>query len=357
MGYFHLKMITNKTFNKISLPYFIKNSKFSFSRFSQNSQKQNSDYSSEDFIHSKVNKIINICSQHENIVIERFGQFHKIQKPGIFFSIPIIDNLRYCVDMRELTIPISPQNTITEDNVTVHLSGVIYTRIIDAKKSSYEINDPIYAIVQFAQATMRAVIGKHTLDQVFQQRNQINEYILSQITPTAENWGMTVQRYEITDVSVDHHIKDSMDKQASAERKRREDVLHAEANKKSQILESEGYKLKLINESEGRKIQVENEAAAEANSIKIRAEANKYEILLQAEARAEALKLIGEQLMKSEGEKAAQMELAMSYIKEFGEIVGKSNSLVIPNDMNDVGGVVTKALSIAELMKNKNNKI
>lgn len=253
--------------------------------------------------------------------------------------------------MRELTIPISPQNTISEDNVTIHLSGVLYIRIVDAQKSSYEINDPIYAIVQFAQATMRAIIGKHTLDQVFQQRSKINEYILKSIMPTAENWGMTVQRYEITDVVVDHQIKESMDKQASAERKRREDVLHAEANKKSQILQSEGLKLKFINESEGKKIQVENEAAAEANSIRVKAEANRYEVVLKAEARAEALKLIGQELMKPEGEKAAQMELGMSYIKEFGEIVGKSNSLVIPTDMNDIGGVVTKALSIADLIK------
>ena len=149
---------------------------------------------------------------------------------------------------------------------------------------------------------------------------------------------------------ISHDIKEAMSKQASAERKRREDVLHAEALKKSQILESEGFKIKLINDSEGKKTQVENEALAEANSIRIRADAKKYEVIMNAEAKAESLKIIGDQLGTEKGRLAANLEVANNYIDEFGKVIGKSNNLIIPSDVNDISGFIGKALSINKII-------
>lgn len=221
----------------------------------------------------------------------------------------------------------------------------------DPYKVSYGVSDPIYAISQFCQSAMRSIVGKNSLDEIFHKRETLNDYIINSLRDPISSWGACVLRYEITDIHVSHDIKEAMSRQASAERKRREDVLHAEALKRSQILESEGLKQKLINESEGRKIQVENEALAGANAIKINGEAAKYAAIKQAEGFCESLKLMGMELSKDSGQKAAQIMIAQKYIEEFGRIVGKSNSIIVPSDANDISGFLTKAIGISSFVK------
>ena len=253
--------------------------------------------------------------------------------------------------MRELTIPIDPQHAITQDNVSVDIGGVIYLKFQDPYKASYGVSDPIYAISQFCQSTMRSIVGKNSLDEIFHKRETLNDYIINSLKEAVTSWGAEILRYEITDINVANDIRDAMSKQASAERKRREDVLHAEALKRSQILESEGLKQKLINESEGRKIQVENEAIASANSIRINGEANKYASIKEAEGLSESLRIIGKDLQNSNEQNAAQIMVASKYIEEFGKIVGKSNSIIVPSDVNDISGFITKAVGISSFSK------
>jgi regulator of protease activity HflC (stomatin/prohibitin superfamily) len=305
-------------------------------------------YFSSNYIQiDRTNFAINICKQNENIIVERFGQFLRLQKSGIFFAFPFIDRLRYVFDNRELTIPIDPQHATTQDNVSISISGVVYIKFVDCYKTAYGVSDPIFAVSQFAQSAMRSVVGKHALDEIFHNRSQLNDYILKTLEEGVKPWGIFILRYEITDIIVSSEIRDAMLRQASAERKRREDVLHAEALKRSQILESEGLKQKLINESEGKKIQIENEASADASSIKIKADAKKYEMIANAEAKAETLKMIGDKLGTKEGKDAAQLELAIKYVEEFGKIIGQSNSVIIPKDVNDISGIISKAMSIS----------
>lgn len=312
-------------------------------------------FTNKNYIRSAPNFIINICNQNDNIIIERLGKYSRLQKPGIFLAIPLIDKLRYVIDMRELTIPIEPQHSITQDNVTLSIAGVVFIKFVDPYKTAYGVSDPIYAVTQFAQSAMRSIVGKHTLDEIFHKREKLNEYIIESLKEGIENWGIKVLRYEITEIHVTDEIRDAMSRQASAERRRREDVLHAEALKRAQILESEGFKQKLINESEGRKIQIENEAMANANSTKIKADAIKYEIVKHAEAKAESLQILGDKLKTVEGQKAAQLETANKYIGEFGKVIERANSIIIPSDVNDISNIVTKAMSIANLMNSNIN--
>ena len=107
------------------------------------------------YISPRVNWFINICDQNENIVIERFGKFSSLKKPGLFIAFPFIDKLKYCVDIRELTIPILPQHSITQDNVSLEIGGVVFIKFVDPYKVAYGVSDPIYAISQFAQSAMR----------------------------------------------------------------------------------------------------------------------------------------------------------------------------------------------------------
>ena len=253
--------------------------------------------------------------------------------------------------MREITVPIDPQHAITQDNVSLDIGGVVYMKFEDPYKASYGVSDPIFAISQFCQSAMRSIVGKNSLDEIFHKRETLNEYIINSLRDAVSSWGALVLRYEITDIHVAHDIREAMSRQASAERKRREDVLHAEALKRSQILESEGFKQKLINDSEGRKIQVENEALASANAIKINGEAAKYAAVKNAEGICESFKLMGAELSNVTGQKAAQYMIAQKYIEEFGKIVGKSNSIIVPSDANDISGFITKAIGISSFVK------
>ena len=266
-------------------------------------------------------------------------------------AIPYIDRLKYSIDVREITVPIDPQHAITQDNVSLDIGGVVYMKFDSPYKASYGVSDPIYAITQFCQSAMRSAVGKNSLDEIFHKRETLNDYIINSVKDAVSSWGATVLRYEITDIHVANDLREAMSRQASAERKRREDVLHAEALKRSQILESEGLKQKLINESEGRKIQVENEALASANAIKINGEAAKFAAIKHAEGICESLRLMGTELSNESGQKAAQIMVAQKYIEEFGKIVGKSNSIIVPSDMNDISGFITKAIGISSFVK------
>ncbi len=83
------------------------------------------------------------------MVIERLGQLHKIQEGGYFFAIPIIDNIRFCIDMRERALTVHPQSCITKDNVHVEVSGNIYCQFVDPEKAAYGAKDPLYAVCNF----------------------------------------------------------------------------------------------------------------------------------------------------------------------------------------------------------------
>jgi regulator of protease activity HflC (stomatin/prohibitin superfamily) len=151
-------------------------------------------------------------------VIERFGKFHKILDPGLNFILPVIDSISYVHSTKEIAFPIKSQTAITKDNVQIQIdgfslfffnfsSGVVYIKIIDAKKASYEVENPFFAISNLAQTTMRAEIGKIILDKTFSERQALNANIVSSIEKVAANWGISIERYEIKDVKTTFFFK------------------------------------------------------------------------------------------------------------------------------------------------------
>jgi regulator of protease activity HflC (stomatin/prohibitin superfamily) len=169
--------------------------------------------------------------------------------------------------MREKALNIPPQSAITKDNVHVHVSGNLYCQFVDAEKAAYGSKNPIYAVKQHAQSSMRAAIGELELDEILHARAKLNEMIKATVQESAKAWGLEIKRYEITTVSPDKFITEAMDKQAAAERHRRKKVLDAEGDKRAAELESEGVKIRMKNESEGTLIKMTNEA--EAKKIKM----------------------------------------------------------------------------------------
>lgn len=307
------------------------------------------------FITLRSKTILNICPQSQNIVIERLGKFLRVQGPGLFWAFPFIDKL-YAVEIREIAFPIIPSKSITQDNVPLEMAGVVYFKFTEPYKCVYGISQAEFAITQFAQSAMRVAIGKHDLDDIFHNRDQLNVFICDILKEIVQVWGITVLRYEITDIFMADDIKDAMSRQVSAERTRRSDVLHAEALKKSEILKSEGFREKLINESLGTRIKTENEANAYSDAIKIKAQATKEKLIKEAEGKAKALNMIAEVLKKEQTKNAANLEISKEYVRKFGDIAAKSNSVIIPKNSKNIAGFITKILQVGKFNMEKQGK-
>ena len=154
-------------------------------------------------------------------MVEHFGRYLRTLQPGLNFLFPVIDNIKYVQSLKEVAIDIPSQSAITEDNVTLHLDGVLYMRVYDPYAASYGVEDAEFAVVQLAQTTMRSELGKIKLDRVFQERTILNFSIVEAINNAAEAWGVKCMRYEIKDIQLPTKVKEAMQMQVEAERKKR----------------------------------------------------------------------------------------------------------------------------------------
>lgn len=197
---------------------------------------------------------------------------------------------------------------------------------------------------------MRAAIGELELDEILHNRAGLNTLIKGSLQEAAVAWGLEVRRYELTEITPDDQIRIAMDKQAAAERDRREQVLRAEGDKRRAELTSEGIKISLKNESEGKLIQITNEAEAEKLRIMKEAEGRAEAMRIQAIAQAEAIGKIAEQLTKVGGEKAAALALAKEYVNMYGEMGSKSNTMFFQERPGDAKSLVVQAMAAMKAM-------
>jgi regulator of protease activity HflC (stomatin/prohibitin superfamily) len=240
---------------------------------------------------------------------------------------------------------IAPQAAITRDNVSVEVSGNLFIKFLDPEKAAYGSNNPLYSVTQHAQSAMRSAIGEMELDEILHGRAKLNGLIQGILQEASVPWGIEIRRYEITEVTPDHQIRMAMDKQAAAERDRREQVLRAEGQKRKTELESEGLRISLTNESEGNLIKVQNEAEASKTLILKEAQAQAEAIRLTAQAQADALSLIAAELQKVGGEDAARLALARDYISMYGEMGRQSNTILFQDKPADVTNLIAQAVS------------
>ena len=292
------------------------------------------------------NYVLNVCPQGSKMVVERLGKLSSIQDGGWFFAIPVLDKIRFVIDMREKALHIQPQSAITKDNVHVQVSGDLYCQFVDAELAAYGSQNPIYAVKQHAQSSMRAAIGELELDQILHARAQLNTIIRSTVQEAAHAWGIEIKRYEITEVMPDKFITEAMDKQAAAERERRKKVLEAEGEKKSSELKSEGVKITMINESEGTVIKMKNEAEARKLQLILEAEGEAKVIELRAAAQAKAIELIANTLSKGGADEAARLYIAREYISMYSEMGQKSNTMIFSERPGDVNHLLAQAGAI-----------
>ncbi|NWS61081.1 STML2 protein, partial [Chunga burmeisteri] len=283
-----------------------------------------------------VNIGVLFVPQQEAWVVERMGKFHRILEPGLNFLIPLLDRIRYVQSLKEIVINVPEQSAVTLDNVTLQIDGVLYLRVMDPYKASYGVEDPEYAVTQLAQTTMRSELGKLSLDRVFRERESLNANIVDAINQASDCWGIRCLRYEIKDIHVPPRVKESMQMQVEAERRKRATVLESEGTRESAINVAEGQKQAQILASEAEKAEQINKAAGrEANAM-----------LVKARAKAEAIQLLAAALAQQHGSAAASLSVAEQYVNAFSKLAKDSNTLLLPANTGDVTNMVAQALGI-----------
>jgi len=173
---------------------------------------------------------IKIAAQWEKAVVFRLGKYNAIKGPGVFFIVPMVDEIRI-IDTRILTMDIPKQQMITKDNVPVSINGVLYFLVSDPESAVVKVQNYSYAVSQFAQAALRDVIGGMTFDELLAEREQIGKSIEAIVEKESKEWGLQVKGIRIQDVDVPEELKKMMSRQASAEREKRATITKAEGDK------------------------------------------------------------------------------------------------------------------------------
>jgi regulator of protease activity HflC (stomatin/prohibitin superfamily) len=171
---------------------------------------------------------LRILKQYERGVLFRLGKVRGGPRgPGMVLIIPLVDRL-HRVSLRIVTMPIQSQGIITRDNVSVDVSAVAYYRVADVVRSVVAIENVASAINQIAQTTLRAVVGRHTLDETLAETETINRNIREILDVQTEEWGVQVTVVELKDIQLPDSMKRAMARQAEAEREKRAKIIAAE---------------------------------------------------------------------------------------------------------------------------------
>lgn len=292
-----------------------------------------------------VKSSIKIIPQERVGIVERLGKFHSALNPGLHILLPFIDRLVVVHDMREVPMVVPEQVCITKDNTQLAIDGVVYFQVSDAKLATYGTNNFMAAIVQLSQTTLRSVIGKMELDKTFEERDEINRHVVAAVDQASLNWGVKVLRYELKNIQPPQHIINAMQEQITAEREKRAKIARSEGERQEKINYAEGDTMSTIRRSEGDKQSAINKAIGEAEALKTRAHGEAQAILAIAEANAGAIKLIAEAICNEKGELAVNQKLAAQYIEQFGNLAKAGNTIILPQNLSDIAGIVSTALA------------
>src|SRR5947209_13502121 len=161
-----------------------------------------------------VLRSVRIVPQQRMDVVERLGRYKKTLSPGLNVLVPFVDAVRTKVDMREQVVSFPPQPVITSDNLVVSIDTVLYFKVVDPVRATYEIANFLQAIEQLTVTTLRNVIGSMDLEKALTSRDEINRHLSGVLDETTGRWGIKVTRVEIKAIEPPPSIRDSIDRKS-----------------------------------------------------------------------------------------------------------------------------------------------
>ncbi len=269
-----------------------------------------------------------------NWTVQRFGKYIRTLDPGLHAIVPFMDVIGRKQNMMEQVLDIPPQEVISSDNAQVVTDAVCFYQVLDAVKSSYEVNDLYRAMQNLVMTNIRAVLGSMELDDMLSNRDRINSSLLTKIDEATDPWGVKITRVEIRDISPPKDLVDAMARQMKAEREKRAQILEAEGQREAAIQVAEGQK-----ESEILKAEGDLEAA--------RRQAEGRERL--AEAEAKATDVVSRAIAGGDA-RAINYFVAQKYIDALGKLAESDNNkiMMIPLEATSVIGAIAGVGEIAK---------
>ncbi len=257
---------------------------------------------------------VKIVQPYEQAIYMRLGKFVRVLDQGLNVVCPLINQV-VKLDLRTEVLDVPKQEVITKDNSPVEVDAVIYIKVTDPKIAFFEVTNYRWATVNLAQTTLRSIIGEMELDQILSSRERINVSLRDILDENTDKWGVKIEAVEIREVDPARKVKDSMEEQTSAERKRRAAILEADGQKRAAILEAEGNKKSMILEAEGKR-----------QSMILEAEGQRMATILEGQGEAQKLRIlsVGAAYMDSK----AMSVLSMQTLQEVGR--GESSKFFFP---------------------------
>jgi regulator of protease activity HflC (stomatin/prohibitin superfamily) len=254
-------------------------------------------------------------------IVERFGKYRTTLPAGLNIVVPVVDRVRYMIDLREQVVSFPPQPVITEDNLVVSIDTVIYFQVTDAVSATYEIANYIQAVEQLTMTTLRNIVGGMDLEQTLTSREDINGGLRTVLDEATGKWGIRVNRVEIKGIDPPPSIKDAMEKQMRADRDKRALILTAEGQRQSAILTAEGNKQSAILNAEG----------ARESQI-LRAQADRESAILRAQGEGQAIQTVFQAIHDGQPD---QSLLAYQYLQMMPKIAeGDANKVwIVPSEI------------------------
>ena len=260
---------------------------------------------------------VKIVQPYEQAIYMRLGKFVRVLNQGLNVVCPLINKV-VKMDLRTEVLDVPKQEVITKDNSPVNVDAVIYIKVTDPKNAFFEVTDYRLATVNLAQTTLRSIIGEMELDEILSSREKINVSLRDILDESTDKWGVKIEAVEIREVDPARKVKDSMEEQTSAERRRRAAILQADGQKRAAILEAEGKKKSRILEAEGLR-----------QSMILEAEGKRLATILEGQGEAQKLRIlsVGAASMDSK----ALSVLSMQTIQEVGK--GESSKIFFPMEV------------------------
>lgn len=213
---------------------------------------------------------LKVDREYERGVMFRLGRFQKIKGPGLYWTIPAIDQ-KVRIDIRTKTVDIDPQEAVTADSVTIRVNAVLFYRVIEPQKAINRVENYQMAVYQAAMTTLRNVVGQNILDDILQKRDKVNFKVQEIVDELTEPWGIEIERVEIKDVEIPLSMQRAMAKEAEAVREKRARLIKAAAELEASNMLSEASENIMRNPAalELRRLQMLTEIGTENNTTTV----------------------------------------------------------------------------------------